>query len=409
MKSPCILVINAGSSSHKLSLYDMSSSPLLEPLWKGDIQWGREDIAPQISFQKQSESPYYESLDSFDKKEGLWRLVNSIWRGPTQVLEGPEEIHCIGHRVVHGGIYFTEPTVITPDVIQYIKKLIPLAPLHNPANLEGIEIMKSHFPNILQVAVFDTAFHSTIPIESRTYPLPLHFKELGIQKYGFHGISHHYCAERIPLLVGHPSRNLHIVNCHLGNGCSLCAINDGISYETTMGFTPLDGLMMGTRAGSIDPGILLYLMREQHYSTDEIYRILNEESGLKAITGVSDMREILYRTDDLSILAVNMFIYRLKMFIGAMAAVLGRIDVLNFTGGIGENAHLIRGKVCQDLAYFGIDVDSNLNRECIPDQEISSATSKVRVLVIKTQEERMIAKCCSAACSYNLNPTWANA
>lgn len=321
-------------------------------------------------------------------------LVRSMWEGETKVIESKEEVERIGHRVVHGGSQFQKPTLITPSVKKEIQKLIPLAPLHNPANLKGIEQMEKLFPSVPQIAVFDTAFHCHMPEVVKTYPLPYAWREKGIQRYGFHGISHHYCAYRISQLMNRGLEELNIVNCHLGNGDSLCAISKGMSVETTMGFTPLEGLMMGSRSGSIDPGILFYLMREHQYTFEQLDHILNFESGLEGICSHSDMREVVADPSEKARLALNMFVYRLRFYIGALLINLGPLDVLSFTGGIGENSSIVRRDACQGLKFLGIELDEVKNQSCVPDQDIATPTSRTRVFIIHTEEQWMIAKQC---------------
>lgn len=327
-----ILVLNAGSSSYKLALYDVNSqSELGEP-----------------------EAPIWEN-------ESL-KLGSSL-----------SDIDVVGHRIVHGGAQFQEPVLITKSVKETIRQYIPLAPLHNPKGLEGIEQMEKLLPNVPQVAVFDTAFHSTIPAAASTYPGPYEWIHLGIKRYGFHGISYEYCAARCSKLLKKDS--LKIVCCHLGNGASIAAIDNGRSVDTTMGFTPLEGLMMGSRSGSIDPGILLYLEQELHQSPEELFNILNFKSGLLGISGASsDMREIMAlraKGDKRAILSYDMYIHSLKKNIGAMVAALDGLDALVFTGGIGEHAADVRASACKGLAHMGID--------------------KVPVLVIPTREDWCIA------------------
>lgn len=390
-----ILVVNAGSSSHKLSLYDLQNQEPVEPLWQGSLDWGRKSQLPSLSIKTYKGSKIERNLESQAIEEGIKKLLDTLWQGETQVIEGPSAIERIGHRIVHGGAEFEEPTPITAVVKEQIRQLIPLAPLHNPADLEGIEWMEKFFPSVLQIGVFDTAFHATMPEMVKTYPVPWDWKEKGIQRYGFHGISHQYCAERAASLLKQDSHDLKIINCHLGNGCSLCAIKDGKSYETTMGLTPLEGLMMGTRCGSIDPGILLYLMREHQVSLEELDYNLNFASGLIGIGGSSDMRELLAKKQEKCVeLALQMFVHRLKTSIGALAVSLEGFNVLSFTGGIGENAPLIREETCEGLECLKIAIDKTLNGSCKPDIEITGSSSSIHVLVIHTREEWMIARAC---------------
>ncbi|CUI16011.1 acetate kinase [Candidatus Protochlamydia naegleriophila] len=390
-----ILVVNAGSSSHKLSLFDSEGGLPTDSLWRAQLDWGRPDNQ-YYTVQVKGGEKVTRHLKTPSLEEGLREVLESLWKGDAPVIDTPLAIGRVGHRVVHGGAIFQCPVLVTRAVKEEIRRLIPLAPLHNPGNLEGIELIEQIFPAIPQIAVFDTAFHSTMPEVVKTYPVPYEWKEKGIQRYGFHGTSHHYCAIRATEMMKSRFSSLRLVNCHLGNGASLCAIRDGKSIDTTMGFTPLEGLMMGTRCGSIDPGILLYAMRELNVAPKELDTLLTFESGLKGIGGSSDMREIQAETSERAELALNMYIYRLKYFIGAMTASLGGIDVLSFTAGIGEHAAYIREKTCEGLAYLGVRLDLEKNHQDKSDQDldIAASDSAVRILVIHTQEEWMIAKGC---------------
>jgi acetate kinase len=387
-----ILVLNAGSSTYKLSYFEgRDDSDLLNCLWKGKLDWGSGVC---VLSAEMGGNVVKDTLSKPDIKLGLKELVQTLWNGPTKVIGDLHEIECIGHRIVHGGSIFLGPVQVDNHVKEEIRKLIPLAPLHNPINLEGIELMEQLFPAVPQIAVFDTSFHLTMTEEVKTYPIPFKWKKRGIQRYGFHGISHQYCAEQVQRRFMLDIPSFKMINCHLGNGSSLCAIQDGKSADTTMGMTPMEGLMMGTRSGSIDPGIMLYLMREENFSNADLDKLLNFESGLKGICDLSDMREIRVSEDPLSKLAVDMFTYRLKFFIGALTAVLNGVDVLCFTGGIGENDALMRETVCGGLGYLGIVLDKQKNLICRGDQDISGFGSKVKVVVVNTQEEWMIARAC---------------
>lgn len=388
-----ILVVNAGSSTHKLSLYDLHDEKRCEPLWTGTLDWGEGDLL-LLCAGLPSGPEVRRSFPVAQIDAALKELVSTLWNGPTKIIEGAHAVDKIGHRIVHGGSLFTSPVVIDSNVKEQIKQLIPLAPLHNPGNLEGIELMEHLFPSIPQIAVFDTSYHTTISEAIKTYPIPYAWNEKGIQRYGFHGISHQYCAERALDLIHEKENRFKMINCHLGNGASLCAIESGRSIDTTMGLTPLEGLMMGTRSGSIDPGILLYLLREEHFTVARLDEMLNFESGLKGICGSSDMREILARQDDQAKLAVEMFVYRLKFYICALASSLGGVDLLSFTGGIGEHSASIREAVCEGIKFLGIELDKMKNQACREDQLISLESSKVKILVIHTREEWMIARAC---------------
>lgn len=387
-----ILVVNVGSSSHKISLFDLKDSSFTKPLWKGVLDWGREDVLPSYTLENVQGVKIQKQFDRFDVDAAIEAMLQTLWQGDSKVVEGPHSIERIGHRVVHGGRVFQQPTLITAEVKKTIKELTSLAPLHNPGNLEGIELMEKLFPNIPQIAVFDTAFHSYMPDFAKTYPVPMSWKQEGVQRYGFHGISHHYCSDRAAALLGKDLKSLKIINCHLGNGASVCAIREGRSVDTSMGMTPMEGLMMGSRCGSIDSGILLYRLREKKEPQDHLDRILNFESGLKGIAGSSDMREVMGRQDEFAQLAVEMYVYRLRGYVGAYLTHLEGVDALIFTAGIGENNAEIRRRTCEGLSFLGIELDIEKNQNCEPDQDIASRNSKTRILVIKTQEEWMIAK-----------------
>lgn len=360
------------------------------PLWKGELNWGKEkNVVLTLEIKGKS---IQKKLKNNSKEKNLQILLQTI----REESENPNEIDCIGHRVVHGGSLFEKPTLITSEVKKHIKELIPLAPLHNPESLQAIELMEKLFPGLPQIAVFDTAFHSTIPSYVNTYPVPYEWKKERIQRYGFHGISHHYCAEKAANMLDKKMSDLNLINCHLGNGCSLCVIKGGKSVDTTMGMTPMEGLMMGTRCGSIDPGIMIYLLNEKKMTADELNKILNFESGLKGICGFSDMREVLKAREkqNQASLAFDMFIYHLKTYIGAMRSAWGPMDAISFTAGIGENAWQVREKVCEGLDFMGAKLDLQKNKDCRPDQDIALDNSKMGILVIHTEEEWMIAKAC---------------
>lgn len=382
-----ILVLNAGSSSNKCKLFTVECLEQ-EPLWEGNLDWSLKDDQIVMSSRNGKETPKEELL-SADTHDPLKKLIGTI--------NFPYALKAIGHRVVHGGMAFRSPVLITPEVKNIIKSLIPLAPLHNPANLSGIEEMERLFPELPQFAVFDTAFHATIPSFAAEYPIPKHWTNLGIRKYGFHGISHSYCAHRAAQMLNKNIADLNMITCHLGNGGSVTAIKEGESVDTSMGFTPLEGIMMGTRSGSIDPGIILFLLREK-FSPDEIERALNRDSGLKAISDADgDMRHIIRGIsleEPDSALAMEMYVYRLCKEIGAMATVLGRTDLIVFTAGIGENSPLVREEVCNRLMHLGFNIDVEKNQKCTQDEDLAGEGSSVRILVIHTKEEWAIAEAC---------------
>jgi acetate kinase len=304
----------------------------------------------------------------------------------------------VGHRIVHGGPHFEDPVLVTPEVKSAIAGASAFAPLHNAAELEGMAIMEKLLGGVPQVAVFDTGFHRQMPLQAAVYPGPYKWFEGGIRRYGFHGINHQYCAERASQLLRRELNSLRLVTCHLGNGCSLAAIREGRSIDTTMGFTPLEGLMMGTRSGSVDPGILTCLMRQGQLEGQEIDEVLNQKSGLLGISGVSgDMREILDAMKQghaRAKLAFDIYVHRLKAGIGAMVAVLGGIDALVFTAGVGENSSDVRAAACSNLGCLGIDIDTAANTRLSPDGDAATLDSRVRILVIRAQEEWAIAGGC---------------
>ena len=302
----------------------------------------------------------------------------------------------MGHRVVHGGEWFREPALINDEVISIIRSLVPLAPLHNPSNILGIEIIRERFPRVPQVAVFDTAFHHTLPPHAYRYALPNElYEKHRVRKYGFHGSSYGYVTKEVAKHLGKPLSEVNLIILHLGNGASAAAIHGGRSIDTSLGMTPLEGLVMGTRCGDIDPSIAFYLMRQTGMKPEDVENVLNRESGLKGICGISDMREILDRFakgDEKAELAIEMFCYRIRKYIGAYHAVLGRLDAVVFTGGIGENASVIRQRVCEGLKHIGIGADTGKNataRDSVV--EIQQDGLAVKVLVVHTNEEREIA------------------
>nr|WP_245817603.1 acetate kinase [Hydrococcus rivularis] len=396
-----VLILNAGSSTHKSSLYEIAGETLpeqaSEPLWKASIDWTATTDGGVLSVKAQGSTIEIE-LESSDRPQGIARMLETLVRGKTKVIEQLSEIDVVGHRVVHGGIDYTQATRITPAVKAAIAHLIPLAPAHNPAHLEGIDAIAQVLGDIPQVAVFDTAFHGQMPPQAAVYPIPYEWFERGIRRYGFHGISHQYCARRAAQLLGKPLESLKLITCHLGNGCSLAAIKNGISIDTTMGFTPLEGLMMGSRSGSIDPAILIYLMREYDFDADRINEMLNQESGLKGVSGVSsDWRAIeaaIAQGNQRAQLAVDIYIHRLRACIGSMLASLGGLDAIVFTAGVGENAASVREKACQAFEFLGLKLDKEKNDNRPVDANIATRDSTVGVLVIHTEEDWAIAQQC---------------
>jgi acetate kinase len=394
-----ILVLNSGSSSQKACLYEIGESLPDHPpacLWEGRAEFGGDTAA--IAVRNSQGRVQKERIQVSSRGQVVRHLLNTLWEGEVRVLASVSEINAVGHRVVHGGLHFEEPVAITPDVRSAIASVAALAPLHIPAALEGMEIAGSILGPVLQVAVFDTGFHRRLPLPAAVYPGPYEWFESGIRRYGFHGINHQYCAGRAAQLLKKDPKSLKLVTCHLGNGCSVAAIHRGRSVDTTMGFTPLDGLMMGTRSGAVDPGILIFLMRQGQLDGEQMDHVLNQESGLLGISGVSsDMREILaamQRGHERAKLAFDIYVHRLRAAIGGMAAVLDGMDSIVFTAGVGENSPEVRAAACSALGFLGVKLDSELNVRPKLDADISSADSRVRVLVIRAEEDWAIAAEC---------------
>ena len=372
-----LLILNAGSSSLKFSLID-----------PGDLRVWKQETIDQGS-----------GDDTDERASELRATIERVGEDASALARTDPAAAIAGvvHRVVHGGTRFTEPTRITPDVRKALAELSVLAPLHNPPSLRVIDAALDVLRDTPHVAVFDTAFHKTLIPESRTYPLPHEWSERwGLQRFGFHGLSHAYCSGRAAELMGHPPEGLNVVVAHLGNGASVTAVRDGQSIDTSMGFTPLEGLMMGTRSGSIDPGLLLYLQRVCGVEVDELDRVLNHESGLLGVSGLSsDMRTVIEEADagdTRASLAIRMFAYRARRAIGALAVTLGRVDALVFTGGIGEHSPRIRAAICDGLSCLGLQLDEAANLTSRPDAMVSAAGSPVRIFVLTSREDVAMAR-----------------
>ncbi len=383
-----ILVLNAGSSSLKCRYFDKGESIVHAQIERiGE----RESIA-HFHYQNHTITHQTSITDHHDALQLLVKLFTL-----SGALEDFTQLDAVGHRVVHGGEAFQAPVRITPKVMKTIEALIPLAPLHNPANLEAIRVFASAYPAIPQVAVFDTAFHQSMPPHAYHYAIPLSLKErYHIRRYGFHGTSHCYVAKEAAAFLNKPLDTLNLITLHLGNGASAAAIAHGKSIDTSMGMTPLEGLVMGTRSGDIDAGILTFLAREG-YNSDAIDTLLNKESGLKGICGENDMRTVLEKADNgdtQAALALDLFCYRIVKYVGAYGAVLGSIDAIVFTGGIGEHAAAVREKICNTLeAFTGIQIDREKNGETSHTaRAIHTSSSKAALLVIPTDEELEIAR-----------------
>ncbi len=392
-----ILVVNSGSSSLKYSLFDTSRpAPLLE----GAVEKiGSGEAAHHVRTPETRKDLPAAGIATVG--DALAVMLGALTDPEIQALGSLSEIDAVGHRVVHGGKRFSSSTVISDEVKEAIRSYIPIAPLHNPFNIEGIEALEKLLPEAPQVAVFDTSFHQTMPETASTYAIPFAVgEEEQIRRYGFHGTNHRFVAMSAATFLKRPVGEMKIISCHLGSGASVCAIDHGRSIDTSMGMTPLEGLIMGTRAGDLDPGAILHLMRHRGMTLEEVDRMLNKESGLKGISGRSnDMREVLEGAeaeDPHCKLAVSAFCYRLRKYIGSYVAALGGLDVLIFTGGIGENSAEIRARVCQGLETFGIDLSDERNRTARAGRgqpaDISDPESKVRILIVPADEERMIAR-----------------
>jgi acetate kinase len=398
-----ILVLNSGSSSQKVSLYEIgdavSENPPV-PVWEGRIEWNGDTAA--ITVRNSKGIARKQKLHCRSSELVLKDLLGTLWSGETRSIASAADIDAVGHRVVHGGPHFHDPVRITSGVHAAIGGLSHFAPLHIPSELEGINVVADLLGDVPQFAVFDTGFHRHMPAVAQTYPGPYEWFEHAIRRYGFHGISHQYCAIRSAQLIQEDLKSLKIVSCHLGNGCSVTGIRGGRSVDTTMGFTPLDGLMMGTRSGSVDPGILIFLMRQYGLDADEIDDILNKKSGLLGISGLSgDMRDILdgiHRGNERAKLAFDLYVHRLRTAIGGMAAVLEGLDVLVFTAGVGENSPEVRAATCKGLDFLGVTIDLSRNREPLLHADISSPDSRVKVLVIRAAEDWAIAGECWKLC-----------
>jgi acetate kinase len=394
-----ILVLNSGSSSQKSSFYEIGEAVPDDPpvpLWDGKIEWHGD--TEEITVKNSYGAVERDQRKVSSRAESVRNLLGTLWLGKTRAIASAAEIDVVGHRVVHGGPKYEEPVLLTPAVKAEIAKVADFAPLHNRAELEGMEVIEKLLGPVPQVVVFDTGFHRKMPQAAAVYPGPYQWFESGIRRFGFHGINHQYCAGRAAQLLRRDLPSLKIVTCHLGNGCSLAAIHLGHSIDTTMGFTPLEGLMMGTRSGSIDPGILTYLMRQSQLQPQEIDDVLNKQSGLLGISGVSgDMREILAaerKGQPRAKLAFDIYVHRLQAGIGAMAAVMGGVDALVFSAGVGENSPEVRSATCSKLPFLGLKLDETANTQASADRDISTLDSPARILVIRAQEDWAIAAKC---------------
>lgn len=385
-----VLILNSGSSSLKFQLFSMPKETIL---CSGIIERiGMDDAI--FKFKTDTNTIEFESK-ILNHKEGLKLVAEHLLDKKTGIIKSPDDIAIVGHRVVHGGIYFSNTTEITKEVKEKIKELSSLAPLHNPANLEGIEVAEEIFPNAKQVAVFDTAFHQSIPEVAYKYAIPNEFlSKKHIRLYGFHGTSHKYVSEKAIAFLG--KKESKIITIHLGNGCSITAVKNGESIDHSLGFSPVSGLIMGTRSGDIDPAIIFYLADKYGYTLSEINTFLQKKSGMLGLTGYSDLRDIESEAEKGNKecqLALQMNAYRVKKYIGSYAAVLNGLDAIVFTAGIGENSNYMRQLICEDLEFFGIELDTAKNDVRSKEMRaINKDGAKAKILVIPTNEELEIAK-----------------
>ena len=387
-----VLVINCGSSSLK---YQLINSDTEDVLAKGLCE--RIGIDGRLVYQKAGLDKEITECAMPTHKEAIQFVLNALTNEKTGAIKSLKEVDAIGHRVVHGGEKFAASAVITDEMIAAVKECNDLAPLHNPANLIGIDVCSELMPGVPQVGVFDTAFHQTMPKKAYLYGLPIKaYTDYKIRRYGFHGTSHSFVSKRVAEFLGKPVEDLKTIVCHLGNGASICAVDGGKSVDTSMGFTPLAGLVMGTRSGDIDPAILEYYANKEGLTLSEVTTVLNKKSGMEGLTGgksdFRDLEEGYEAGDQACIDAIEVFCYNVARFVGAYAASLNGVDVIAFTAGIGENSGFVRGKICEYLGYLGITIDAEQNSKRGEDIIISTPDSKVTVCVIPTNEELMIAR-----------------
>jgi acetate kinase len=391
-----IFIINSGSSSIKYQLFKM---PNTKPICTGLVERiGLENsVITHKLLNGDEEKIIRKTMDLVDHEAGLQQVAQLLTDKEVGVIQDPQEIEAVGHRVVHGGEAFASTTLITKEVKAEIKKLFSLAPLHNPANYLGIEVAEKIFTKALQIAVFDTAFHQTMPPVAYRYAIPQSFySERGIRAYGFHGTSHKYVTAKTQEYL--KNEKAKIITIHLGNGCSMAAVNAGVSIDTSMGFGPLNGLIMGTRSGDIDPSIIFHLVNQLGYSLDQVNNLLNKQSGMLGLTGFSDMRDILKAIaagNEQAELAYDMYAYRIKKYIGSYAAVLNGLDAIVFTAGVGENDCAIRQMICSGMDFLGIKLDEEKNKvRSASLREINTDDASVKILVVPTNEELEIVEQC---------------
>ena len=389
-----VLVINAGSSSLKYQLYDMNNESVLA---KGRVERiGMESSI--LTHEVEGQAEVREVSEILEHTTAVRKVLDMLTHRKFGVLRNIEDIQAVGHRIVHGGESFRESVLIDDEVKLEIRKLFDLAPLHNPAHMMGITAVEANLPGVPQAVVFDTAFHQSMPPTSYLYAIPtVLYRKHKIRRYGFHGTSHDYVSKQAAEFLGRPLDSLKIVSCHIGNGASCTAILNGKSYDTSMGMTPLEGLMMGTRSGDLDPAIVPYTINKEDLTLNEVNSMLNKHSGLMAVSGISsDMREVVQAMEegsDSARLAFEMYAYRIRKYVGAYAAAMNGIDVLLFTAGVGENSAALRKRVCEGLTFLGIELDEERNAVRSGEtRRISADGSKVEALVVPTNEELLIAR-----------------
>lgn len=388
-----LLVINAGSSSIKYQLFDMEQETLMA---KGLCQ--RIGIEGSMLEHKANGKKVEIKHDMPTHEEGLHLILDTLVNKEYGVIKSIDEIDGFGHRYVNGGDNYFEPTIVTPEILEDFKKAIEFAPLHNPANIMGIEACMKVAPNVKNVVVFDTGFYKDLPKKARLYPIKYDlYEKYSVQRFGAHGTSHDFISTEVARVLGKDRKDLKIITCHIGNGASISAIDKGVCVDTSMGFTPLEGIMMGTRSGDIDAAVVPFLMKKMDISAEAVINILNKESGLLGVSGISnDIRDILSQieTNERAKLAIDMFVYKIKKYIGAYAAAMGGVDVILFTAGTGENRADIREWVMEGFEFMGVDFDKEANNNFVRGEnfKISKDSSKVAVYIIPTDEELMIAK-----------------
>ena len=387
-----VLVINCGSSSLKYQLFDMENEYVMA---KGLVE--RIGLSGAVLTHRPGEKKQVIETAIPDHEKAIALVLEAIVHPEYGVLKSMQEISAIGHRVVHAGEDFSGSVLLTEEVMKAIRKNIELAPLHNPPNIMGIEACQRLMPEVPQVAVFDTAFHQTMPAKAYLYGIPYeYYEKYKIRKYGFHGTSHKFVAQRAAALLGKSLQEVKVITCHLGNGSSIAAVNGGKCLDTTMGFTPLEGLMMGTRSGDLDPTVITFLMEKENWTTEQINNFLNKKSGVLGLSGVSsdfrDLETAAGEGNKRAQLALDRFAYGVRKFIGSYAAVLNGVDAIVFTAGLGENSASMRESICEGLGYLGVKIDPEKNKIRGEEIDISCADAKTRVLVIPTNEELMIAR-----------------